>query len=153
MRTHPLLPILLGATIAAPCAGCYTTWDVPVKAVDNLQGYRAPKPAVLTHQDGDDVLVDQDTELGFHFGPSTPDLHAKLDAIDIHRAPGEWSLAGIIHGNGEPFRVDLRKVTQVTAKNYSPGKTAAAIVVPMLVVGLAVGISLGIVVATTARED
>ncbi len=63
------------------------------------------------------------------------------------------SLDGIVHGNGQPFRVDLRKVTQLSAKRYSPGKTAVAVVVPMLVVGLAVGITLGVVVATTAHED
>jgi hypothetical protein len=148
MRPNALLPALLTAVIAAPSAGCYTTWDIPVKELNHLDGYRASQPRVVTHQDGDDVIVDDDTQLRFRTGPSGPRLQAKFDAIDIHEGSAEWWLSGILHGDGQPLRVDLGKVTQVAVKRYSPGKTAITVLVPVITVAIVAGVGLGILFAS-----
>ncbi len=153
MRSHILSRILLVAATAAPCAGCYTTWDIPVKEVHQLDGYRAPAPRVILDAEGEKVRVDHETALGFESGLPGTEVEAKLDAIDIHAEGGEWLLSGLLHGSGQPFRVDLNQITRITAKRFSPGKTAlVSILVPLGLAGLGAGIAIIAVVATIPKD-
>jgi hypothetical protein len=152
MRPTTFLPVLLATAVSAPCAGCYTSWDIPVREVNRLDGYRAPAARVVLSRDGEEVTFDQDTQLRFQAGSAVRDLRGHFDRIDVHAAPDEWWLSGTFQGDGQPIRVDLRKVTEVTAKRYSPGKTAVAVLVPVLAAGVIVGVTFGVLVATIPRD-
>jgi hypothetical protein len=150
--------LLLTVLLTTPCAGCYSTWDIPIKEVNRLDGYRAPLERRITDNYGNEVPVDGDTELRFHAKanvevPEVPDLQGHFTAIDVHKGPEAWLLDGVLRGGGQPVRVDLREVVSVQAKRYSPGTTAAVILVPTLTVALAMGITMGLVVNFAAHVD
>jgi hypothetical protein len=152
MRSHALRCAALVAALM-PCAGCFTTWDVPMKDVHYLDGYRAPVQQVATvTADGDEVVLDPGTQLHFQSGAEGPKLVAKFDAIDVHVSPGQWWIDGILHGDGQPVRVDLRHVTKISARRYSPGKTALAVAVPTVTVFLAAMIPLLVAVANIPHD-
>ncbi len=156
MASFPRL--LLAVLLTTPCAGCFFTWEVPVKEVTRLDGFRAPGERELTDKYGNKFSVDEETELRFHPQPNpeyppVPDLKGRFTAIDVHEGPEAWLFQGVLRGKGEPVRIDLRQVVSVEAKRYSRGGTAAAILVPTLAVGLAMGITMGLLVDFASHVD
>ena len=71
MRSFPGL--LLAVLLTTPCVGCYFTWEVPVKEVSRLDGFRAPAERRITDKYGNDVSVDAETELRFQ-AAANPEL-------------------------------------------------------------------------------
>jgi hypothetical protein len=148
---------VLAAVLTLPCVGCYTTWDIAPRELGKLDGYRAPAPTVIFDTKDEKVVVDEGLELGFTArdpAPGAPplapyarqELVVKFDAIDVHVAPNEWWLSGILHGDKRWIRVDLNQVKKVVAQRYSHGKTAGLVI--GCVAGTAaifVGITLGLV--------
>jgi hypothetical protein len=135
----------LAAALFLSSAGCYTTWDIPVKEINKLDGYRAPVARVILDTEGDEVQVDHKTDLQFWAlppGQGVPPapLQEKFNAIAVHVGPNQWWLTGILHDDGTAIRVDMSQVGKVVARRYSHGKTA----------GLAVGIAAGAIALTVA---
>jgi len=128
---------LLVAAAALPAVGCYATWDIGPSNINTLHVDKPPAAKVLDSK-GRAVTVDRDTELIFHaVGPVAQDLDVKFESLAVYGGPWtanhEWWVSGVLRGDGRGIRIDMNQVESLTAKRFSPGKTA------WLVVGLVVG--------------
>ncbi len=156
MGTRLALPLLAAAALGS--AGCYTTWDIAPKNVATLHVDPKRQEKVIVASNGDDVVVDRDTELRFRsLGPRVPDLDVKFDALDVYGAPTDpnrqWWMDGVLRGDGRGIRVDMNEVASLTAKRFSPGKTTALIVGVVAGAAAVVGLSLVAVVVASSNND
>lgn len=139
------LQLALVAATALPALGCYSTWDIGLREVDKLNGYRAPgPPAIVVATDGDKVKVDEGTTLQFRPRTPSPDLFVRFEAIDVHGNPtagdGRWWVSGVLRGDGRTIGIDLNQVAFLTARRFSPGMTTG------LVVGVVVGVAAAVLI-------
>jgi len=121
-------------------AGCYSTWDVPAKSLESLNGFHEPERRPLVDVAGEELTFDHSTELRFT-EPGGEPIGAKFSSISI--AGPEFS--GATRPFGQPLTVDLRQVVGVSAKKFSTVKTVLAIAIPVGVLTI-----LSVVVAAVA---
>ncbi len=138
--------LALLAAISLSTTGCYTTWDIAPRNVSSL--HTDPELGkVMIANNGDFVPMDRDTEMRFTT-TGGPDLDVKFESLDVAGGPAsprkEWWAGGVLRGDGRGMRVDMREVTAVVAKRYSPGKTAA------LVAGLVAGATALVTISVVA---
>ena len=153
--------LLLLAAAALPALGCYTTWDIGPRNINTLHVEKPPaEKMVLVNSKGDTVELDRDTELVFGaLVPTVEALDVKFDSLEVHGGPGapdgQWWVSGILRGDGRGIRIDMNQVASLTAKRYSPGKTAG-LVTGVILGGLAVvaaAATVAIVVAFSGGGD
>jgi hypothetical protein len=89
-------------------------------------------------------------------------FRGSFDSIDIHIAPPTafagsppkaWWLTGILRDDGTAIRVDLNKVVSVTARRFSPGKTAGLIVGCVVGAAVIAGAMVGIISAVSIAKS
>ena len=114
------------ATAALSVTGCYSTWDVPAKSLESLDGFREPEKRPIMDAEGDELSFDHSTELRF-VQPGAEPIAAKFSAISVTGS----AFSGMVRPYGQPMGIDLRQVLGVSAKKFSTVKTVIAIAIPV----------------------